>query len=245
VLGTGFRGGPKGSILEITFVKCNSEGFRLHISGQRISLYITTYDNKEIISQSTVKDNGDGTFNCVYRSPEKRGTYKLHIKIDGKSACGSPCPIFFSDHDKTTSLFSEEEWQNENIDHDLSDHTKAAVKAAFTYVHKFSGYESSKTHLQLSIQATLQQAQAESTVVKAFDISPLITIRKLHEIFSLYGNPQSVDIVEQGGKCNAYIRFKTIAEADKSLTVSGTFIGDRDLQVEKWYELSSTCNTLS
>merc|ERR1711988_766679 len=117
--------------------------------------------------------------------------------------------------------------------------TKALDKTAFRHLQKSPGYESSIAHLHLSIQATLQHTLAESTVVKAFDVSPLITIRKLHEIFSLYGKPQSVDIVEQGGKCNAYIRFKTVAEADKSLIVSGTFIGDRELRVEKWYELSS------
>jgi hypothetical protein len=237
-LGTGFRGGPKGSVLQITFVKCNSKGFRLHINGQRILFFISAYHNNEIISQSTVKDNGDGTFNCVYRSPEKRGNYKLSIEIDGKPACGSPCPIFFSNHNKT-SLFPKEERKNENGDNDISEYTKAAVKTASRHLQKSSGYDPSTTHLHLSIQATLQHTLAESTVVKAFDVSPLITIRKLHEIFSLYGNPQSVDIVEQGGKCNAYIKFKTVTEADKSLIVSGTFIGDRDLQVEKWYELSS------
>lgn len=40
------------------------------------------------------------------------------------------------------------------------------------------GYESSIMYLHLSIQATLQHTLTESSLVKAFDVSPLITIRK-------------------------------------------------------------------
>lgn len=113
------------------------------------------------------------------------------------------------------------------------------MEAALTHLYGSTGFKPTM-QLQYNIQTALQLAQSESTFVKALDIPPIINIEKLRELFSFYGHIVSLEFREEHGMCNALIKFKTAAEAEKSLAASGILVGDRELRVEKWIDHSVT-----
>jgi hypothetical protein len=257
-LGTGFRGGSVGEDLRITLICRDFGGSRINNGGFNVTIYITVSNCKEILTQALVTDNTDGTYNCVYRSPEKRGSYELHIKIEKNLACGSPCPIFFNCDISDTFLRSNELRSSESTcygydqpeqnqisekisEFEIHECTQVAVNAALTHLNSSSRFNATM-QFEYNFQTAIQQALTESTYVKALDISPLVTIEELKELFSFYGKIESLEFKEDFGNYHALIKFSTADEAEKSLEASGIQVGDRDLRVEKWVEHSVAHN---
>lgn len=253
-LGCGLRGGLTGIKLKVTLVKCGSDGQRMNEGGNKVFTFLTAPGYHEILSLSSINDKNDGTYACDYRSPEKRGSYDLHIRIDHIATKGSPFPLFFNEYSSTTKESFEKETTSEAISNsfevkpgkrnldvsekiELAECAKTAVNTALCHIESCSS-SNPNLHLQTIIQTALEKAKTQSSLVKVFDISPIVTIDKLHELFSLYGAHKLIEFHKEHTIFTALIKFDTASNANKSLKASGLKVGDRILRVDKWVDPS-------
>merc|ERR1712196_579547 len=220
--------------------------------GEKVVILLTAPSKEEIIIKSTVKDNNDGTYTCEYLSPEKRGSYELHIKINNDDMKGSPFPIFFCNDLCNVTMTSEKEnisdtiytvdgvnYKKRSFETDekieLAECARLAVHTALSHIDGYS-CTTSTGKLQLAVQTAVDKAKAQSAIIKVFNISPIITINMLHELFSLYGRNKLIEFKKEGDICTALIKFDSILEANKSTKASGLKVGDRILRIEKWVD---------
>lgn len=82
----------------------NEDGKHMKHGGSTVVCYLTEARKTDHVVDADVWDNEDGTYTCVYVSPSK-GSYMLHITVDGVPAAGAPIPVFvgppdagFKDH---------------------------------------------------------------------------------------------------------------------------------------------------
>lgn len=96
--GHGVTGGPQGSEVAVILHCYNADGKHLKHGGHAVECFLTEPRKTDRVVAAEVTDNNDGTYTCVYQGPTK-GSYLLHVEIDGVPAAGAPIPLFVGSPD--------------------------------------------------------------------------------------------------------------------------------------------------
>jgi len=251
--GEGSRGGELGSTTQMSFSIITPNNVEKNDKCYKISVFFTALKSKEILCQAIIKKI-DEIYICNYKSPNKKGFYELHIKINENPSFGSPFPMFFSkEASSLKSLNSENTKFSESFENnlcnqrslptlsckhylksDIPEYTKTAVKAAIAHLW---GTSNCHTPLIMQLESRIQQAlhlaQVESSVLKLYDTTSQINLDKINEFLFSYGDSKLLNFQELRNSKQVLIKFDNYKEANEFLEKNGKLFSEHRVFAEK------------
>ncbi|KAL6752927.1 hypothetical protein V8C86DRAFT_2738789 [Haematococcus lacustris] len=214
VSGPGFAGTHSGAPVKLYVHVKDSRGKRLKEGGEDVAVRVQAVGGSASAQyiEVTVVDNDDGTYTATYTPPIK-GNYQVSVELNGLPVAGSPFPVFFHEPMDPALLAAQQEQEAQR------------KQAAETTALGYTVGHASTTSLAMS---GISDEHLRTLYVS--NISPLVPIERLRELFQIFGAIQEMNVLGDK-KDMAVVTFTTKDAQVQGQQLNSTQFGDRPLNV--------------
>jgi hypothetical protein len=218
------QGGASGAPVKVFVHVKDARGKRLKEGGEDVVVRVQGLGaGAGGLLMVEMADNNDGTYTATYTPPTK-GNYSVTVEINGVPIAGSPFPVFFSAPIDPATLAAEEA-------------ERAAAAAAAAPPAPAAPTEAARsitppvTAAEAAANAAAAVADEQLRTLHVGNISPIVPLEKLRDLFAMLGVVVSMLPVTGAQKDLVTVVYATREAAAQATALHGTQFGDRPLRV--------------